>query len=602
MPQSRIKKKNQHLKKKELYLHKPASKGACVVLLSGVLTTTTGLSLNIQVPKVTASTTTSQQKFIETIAETAKSVADANDLYPSVMIAQSILESNWGQSSLSKAPYYNLFGIQGSYQGKNISMTTQEYIDSNYVTIKKTFRQYPSHEESFQDNANVLKTTNFGSGFFYRAAWRSNASTYQQATAALTGKYATSPIYGQTLNKLISEYNLTRFDDTNTSSNTSSPNSNMVTTTPTETYIVKSGDTLWDISQKKKVTVQQIKNWNNLTKDTIYVDQKLELFETNKTQVQQTAVYRIYNTETKEHFYTTSLDEINGLVNADPAWIKEGVAFQAPAESNTPVYRLINIKSSEHFFTADNTLANKMITENSKDGWQNDTSLTAYQHDTASKTIAFYSADATAENTPVLNLYNAEAGIGQHFYTTSSTEADIAKSQFSWKEYGSFDKKDGVAWYALGQSTSNDSTTTIIQKTASNFPIPNVPSDWTITSPIDTTNYSSDTYDFRQCTWFAWNRANQLGIAYSPYMGNGQDWQNNAGYKVTSTPTVHSVVSFKAGQFGFSNQYGHVAFVEAVHPDGSILVSESGLGYSSLYVYQVFTAEEAAQLHYVIGK
>nr|WP_277751566.1 hypothetical protein [Lactococcus lactis] len=42
--------------------------------------------------------------------------------------------------------------------------------------------------------------------------------------------------------------------------------------------------------------------------------------------------------------------------------------------------------------------------------------------------------------------------------------------------------------------------------------------------------------------------------------------------------------------------------MEAIHPDGSILISQSGTGFSTLYNYQVLTATEAAQLHYVIGK
>lgn len=320
------------------------------------------------------------------------------------------------------------------------------------------------------------------------------------------------------------------------------------------------------------------------------------------TTSEYTAVYRIYNTDTQEHLYTTHLSEVDAFLKEDSDWVTEGIAFQVPVKSETPVYRLINTETKEHYFTADNDLANKMITEQAKDGWQNDTTLAAYQHDTNSKTIAFYSADDSAENIPVLSLHNSEAGIGQNFYTASSNEADIAKSEFDWKVSGSFKQEEGVAWYALGQVASDVSTSSINKEAASNFPIPEVPSGWTITTPIDTINYSSATYDFRQCTWFAWNRARQIGINYSPYMGNGQDWQNNAAYTVTTTPTVHSVVSFKAGQFGFSPQYGHVAFVEAVNPDGSILVSESGLGYNSLYVYQVFTAEEAAQLHYVIGQ
>jgi N-acetylmuramoyl-L-alanine amidase len=41
------------------------------------------------------------------------------------------------------------------------------------------------------------------------------------------------------------------------------------------THIVQAGDTLWGISQKYGVTIEQIKEANGLTSDTIYVGQKL---------------------------------------------------------------------------------------------------------------------------------------------------------------------------------------------------------------------------------------------------------------------------------------------------------------------------------------
>ena len=214
MPVSRIKVKNRHLKKKAkkpLAFYKPATKFAGAVLIAGTLTTTHELLLQQTSPMVQAATN-STEAFIESIAASAKPVADSNGLYPSVMIAQAILESNWGSSQLSRAPYYNLFGIQGTYQGKSVVFKTQEYLNGKWVTKDMPFRVYPSFNQSFQDNAYVLKTTNFGNGPYYAKAWRANAATYQAATAALTGKYATDPNYGASLNRIISQYNLTRFD------------------------------------------------------------------------------------------------------------------------------------------------------------------------------------------------------------------------------------------------------------------------------------------------------------------------------------------------------------------------------------------------------
>ncbi|OFK21387.1 hypothetical protein HMPREF2829_03730 [Aerococcus sp. HMSC072A12] len=56
-------------------------------------------------------------EFIGLIGEYAREVAGTNGLYASVMIAQAILESDSGRSDLASPPYFNLFGIKGSYQG-----------------------------------------------------------------------------------------------------------------------------------------------------------------------------------------------------------------------------------------------------------------------------------------------------------------------------------------------------------------------------------------------------------------------------------------------------------------------------------------------------
>ena len=276
--------KNKHLKKKvkkPLVFHKPASKVAGAVLIAGTLTTTQELLLQQKSPIVQAATYSSEA-FIESMARSAKPVADAHGLYPSVMIAQAILESNWGSSQLSRAPYYNLFGIQGSYQGKSVVFKTQECLNGEWLTKEMPFRVYPSFNQSFEDNAYVLKTTNFGNGPYYAKAWRTNAATYQEATAALTGKYATDPNYGASLNRIISQYHLTRFDgdslagnSDNTATTGSSNNSNPSNTT--SSYTVQSGDTLWGISQKYGLSVAQIQSTNNLKSTVIYIGQKLLL-------------------------------------------------------------------------------------------------------------------------------------------------------------------------------------------------------------------------------------------------------------------------------------------------------------------------------------
>ncbi|MGL9915198.1 hypothetical protein IGI95_002667 [Enterococcus sp. DIV0784] len=155
----------------------------------------------------------SVEQFIQKIGEVARKVGQENDLYASVMIAQAILESASGQSLLSNTPYYNLFGIKGTHNGKGVSFATQEDLGNGILyTTQATFRQYPSYEESLKDYAKLLKEGLVGNNTYYEGVWKKNAKTYQEATRYLTGRYATDSQYDQKLNSLIETYELTMYD------------------------------------------------------------------------------------------------------------------------------------------------------------------------------------------------------------------------------------------------------------------------------------------------------------------------------------------------------------------------------------------------------
>lgn len=129
----------------------------------------------------------------------------------------------------------------------------------------------------------------------------------------------------------------------------------------------------------------------------------------------------------------------------------------------------------------------------------------------------------------------------------------------------------------------------------------------TFVEDINTLHYSSASYGYKQCTWWAYNRARDFGISYGEYMGNGSEWKKQPGYFVSSTPVLHSVISFEAGQTLHNGLwwadpiYGHVAFVEAIYADGSVLISESGTNLETDYSTQLISASDALQLQYVIG-
>lgn len=73
------------------------------------------------------------------------------------------------------------------------------------------------------------------------------------------------------------------------------------------TYTVQPGDSLWKISKVNNVSIDNLKTWNQLSNDSIYVNQKLSLNYTVKTGDSLWAIARTYGTTVKE------LKSTNGL-------------------------------------------------------------------------------------------------------------------------------------------------------------------------------------------------------------------------------------------------------------------------------------------------
>lgn len=101
---------------------------------------------------------------------------------------------------------------------------------------------------------------------------------------------------------------------------------------------------------------------------------------------------------------------------------------------------------------------------------------------------------------------------------------------------------------------------------------------------VSTAGITPDTrYPWGQCTWWAATRRADIGKPI-PGWGNAATWAGSAasaGYTVDGSPSAGSVIVFQPGVLGASAGYGHVAMVEEVRGDGSILISESnalGLG------------------------
>ncbi|MGG3195279.1 LysM peptidoglycan-binding domain-containing protein, partial [Priestia aryabhattai] len=103
------------------------------------------------------------------------------------------------------------------------------------------------------------------------------------ASASTSGTYHVEK--GDTLWKVAQKHSVSvdeLKDANNLTSNTIYPNQELnVATIKEMTHKVQQGNTLWSISQQYGVTIDQIKEWNGLTSDLIYPGEQLKIQSPN---------------------------------------------------------------------------------------------------------------------------------------------------------------------------------------------------------------------------------------------------------------------------------------------------------------------------------
>ncbi|MCV42205.1 1,4-beta-N-acetylmuramoylhydrolase [Listeria monocytogenes] len=267
------------------------------------------------------------QSFVQTIQASSSQIAAENDLYASVMIAQAILESAYGTSELGSAPNYNLFGIKGAYNGQSYTkQTLEDDGKGNYYPITAKFRKYPSYHQSLEDYAKVIRNGPSWNPNYYSKVWKSNTTSYKDATKALTGTYATDTAYATKLNDLISRYNLTQYDSGKTTGGNSGStgnagnSSNTGNTSNAKVYTVVKGDSLWRIANNHKVTIANLKAWNNLKSDFIYPGQKLKVSAGSTTSNTNTSKPSTGTSTSKPSTGTSTNAKVYTVVKGDSLW------------------------------------------------------------------------------------------------------------------------------------------------------------------------------------------------------------------------------------------------------------------------------------------
>lgn len=139
----------------------------------------------------------------------------------------------------------------------------------------------------------------------------------------------------------------------------------------------------------------------------------------------QTKMYRMYNPNSGEHFYTGNIDERNSLINS--GWKGEGVGWVAPTHSSTPVYRLYS--GTDHHYTPSTVERDDLV----RAGWK-------------CEGVGWYSSDSQRvglyrQFNPYVQPWASRNNSGSHNYTTDKAENDNLVC-LGWRA-------EGIGWYGI---------------------------------------------------------------------------------------------------------------------------------------------------------
>lgn len=206
--------------------------------------------------------------YIEKYKGVAKDNMTRTGIPASITLGQAILESGAGTGPLS-VQANNHFGIKchDEWTGPSIKYTDDEE--------NECFRKYEDPSESFKDHSYFLTSRpRYAELFdFQKDDYKSWAYGLKAAG------YATDSKYPDKLIGLIEKYQLGRFDaevlgkdylPTKTISGKS-----ITYNDDTQKYTVVKGDSLYSISKKFSISIEELKKKNNLTDNTISLGQSI---------------------------------------------------------------------------------------------------------------------------------------------------------------------------------------------------------------------------------------------------------------------------------------------------------------------------------------
>ena len=213
-------------------------------------------------------------------------------------------------------------------------------VEYGFIDNKKDATKLQNNLEEYVEG--VVKAIADYTGYTYRAPNEGSVDTYIVKR-------------GDTLYKIANQFNITVNELKQLNNLTSDilqvgqvlkikENENIEPSIPTQTYIVKKGDTLYSIATRNNITVDQLKQLNNLSSNNLYIGQELQIpfnsdIDNNNNNMEEFTLYEVKKGDSLwliAQKNNITVDELIKLNNLTSTILQIGDILKIPKATSIP--------------------------------------------------------------------------------------------------------------------------------------------------------------------------------------------------------------------------------------------------------------------------
>lgn len=206
------------------------------------------------------------QFYVDNFKEIAQNNMKAHGIPASITLAQGILESGAGKGKLALSAN-NHFGIKCHKEW------TGDSVKHDDDAAQECFRKYEDPAESYRDHSLFLTSRPR-----YSSLFKLDKGDYEAWAKGLKAAgYATDVKYPDKLIGLIERFELYKYDNEVLSRDFKPAKKEIILAQGGDYYTIQQGDTLYSLSKRFNLTVDDLKKLNNMSDNAISIGQQIKI-------------------------------------------------------------------------------------------------------------------------------------------------------------------------------------------------------------------------------------------------------------------------------------------------------------------------------------